>query len=95
MEHGAALTLLPSTPKQMKISASIFGSHYSVDKAQREAITWTREHGLRCGRCGGVMLLGTFDAEPVARACQECPAMFFHSSPSSSSSTSTSQSALA
>jgi hypothetical protein len=77
----------------MKVSASIFGSHYSVDKAQREAITWAREHGMRCGRCGGVMLLGTFDAEPVALACQECPAVFFHSSPSSSSSTS--QSALA
>jgi len=38
MAHGAALTLLPSTPKQMKVSASIFSSHFSVDKAQREAI---------------------------------------------------------
>jgi hypothetical protein len=76
----------------MKVSASIFSSNFSVDKAQREAITWTREQGMRCGRCGGVMLLGTLDAEPVARACQECPAVFFHSSPSSSSA---SQSALA
>jgi hypothetical protein len=70
----------------MKISASIFGSNFSADKAQREAITWTREYGLRCGRCGGIMLLGTFDAEPVAWACQECPAVFFHWSLSSSSS---------
>lgn len=77
----------------MKIYASIFGSHFSIDKAQREAITWTREHGLRCGRCGGDMLLGTLDAEPVARACQECPTVLFHSSPSSSSLSSGSQSA--
>jgi len=77
----------------MKVSASIFSSHFSTDKAQREAITWTRHKGLLCGRCNGLMLLGTLDAEPVARACQECPAVFFHSSPSSSSSTS--QSALA
>ena len=31
--------------------------------------------------------------EPVARACQECPTVFFHSSPSSSSLSSGSQSA--
>jgi hypothetical protein len=76
----------------MKVSASIFSSHYSAHKALRETITWTKANGLCCGRCGGEMLLGTLDADQVARACQDCPVVSFQPSSSSSSS---SQSAAA
>lgn len=51
---------------------SFFSSNFSIDKAKRESVAWSRTEET-CDECGGLLMLGTLNGEPVARACQDCP----------------------
>ena len=60
----------------MKPLPELLTSHFSADRALREAITWRRVDGMLCQNCEGPLMAGFLDGDQVATACSDCPTLF-------------------